>query len=120
MQAEITCDELANRLAGSIDRTDELTLHERRHAESCLRCQADLVKYRKILRTLRSMRSDLLDPPDGSLAQVLAAIEDEVERRNGSSGRTVVYLGGLAAATAAAGAAGAILAARSRRLRPAS
>ena len=33
----------------------------------CLRCQADLVHYRRLLRTLRTLRTDVLEPAPGLL-----------------------------------------------------
>jgi len=72
---------------------------------------------------MRSMRTEVLEPAPGLLADVLATIESAGERhaiRSLLSGRRVAYLGGLAAATAA-GAAGAIVyTTRTRRARLAS
>ena len=87
----------------------------RRHVESCLRCQAELARYRKLLRTLRTLRADVFDPGPGFVADVLASLEDAGERhvlRSLLSGHKVAYVGGLAVATA--GAAGAMVIARNR------
>ena len=84
---------------------------ERRHVERCLRCQAELVQYRKVLRAMRAMRTEVLEPAPGLLSDVLANLEAAGERRAIRSmiqGHRAAYLGGLAAATAA-GAAGAIV-----------
>ena len=81
------------------------------HVERCLRCQAELVQYRKLLRALHGLRDEVLEPAPGLLAEILAALEAAGERqrsRGSLLGRTVAYLGGIAAATAA-GAAGAIV-----------
>ncbi len=114
-----TCTAIAERLGGVVDGTSSLSAAERHHVETCLRCQADLVQYRRLLRSLRSLRTEVLEPAPGLLADVLATIEHAGERqaiRGTLHGRRVAYLGGLAAATAA-GAAGAIVyATRSRRL----
>ena len=83
-----------------------------------LRFQAELVQYRKLVRGLRSLRDDLLDPAPGLLDDVLFALDDLVEAQTARSivsGRRVAYLGGLAAATAA-GVGSAIVLARRRRL----
>ena len=37
----------------------------RRHVERCLRCQAELVQYRKLLRALQRLRTEVLDPAPG-------------------------------------------------------
>ena len=91
------------------------------HVESCLRCQAELVQYRKLLRTLHTLRTEILEPAPGLLTDILAGLEAAGERRAIRSiltGRNAAYAGGIAAATAA-GAVGAILLAhrvRDRRL----
>ncbi len=117
MSDVLSCDDLTEELAGVADGTHELGRSARRHVERCLRCQADLVQYRKLLRGLRTLRTELLEPAPGRLAGIFAALEHAGERRairGVLHGRRGAYLGGLAAATAA-GAAGAIVyASRSR------
>jgi hypothetical protein len=117
------CEELSDDLAAAADGSGLLGRNERRHVERCLRCQAELVQYRKVLRAMRTMRTEVIEPSPGLLAEVLASIGAAGERRairSMISGHKAAYLGGLAAATAA-GAAGAIVFAnRARRLRTAS
>lgn len=114
------CEQLADDLAAVADGGGHLTRGERRHVERCLRCQAELVQYRKLLRALRGLRTEVLEPAPGLVADILATIEEAGERqaiRSLLSGRRLAYLSGLAAATAA-GAAGAIVfATRTRRAR---
>jgi hypothetical protein len=114
------CADLTDALAGAVDGETHLGRAERRHVERCLRCQAEIVQYRKLLRAMRSLRTDVLEPAPGLLADILATLEEAGERqavRSLLSGRRIAYLGGLAAATAA-GAAGAIVfATRTRRAR---
>lgn len=113
------CEQAAVALPGVADGTDVLDARQRRHVEQCLRCQAELVQYRRLLRTLRSLRADVIEPAPGLLAEVLVALEQAGERhamRSVLSGRRVAYLGGIAAAATAAGAASAIVfATRQRR-----
>lgn len=117
------CDDLTQELSAAADGSVLLGRDERRHVERCLQCQAELVQYRKLLRAMRTMRTDVLEPAPGVLAGILANLEEAGERRairSLISGHRAAYLGGLAAATAA-GAAGAIVfASRTRRLRAAS
>ena len=114
------CDEVSDRLPAAVDGGPLFDRATRRHVESCLRCQAELVQYRKLLRALHHLRAEVLEPTPGLLADVLASIEEAGERhavRSLLTGRRVAYLSGLAAATAA-GAAGAIVfTSRSRRSR---
>lgn len=114
------CDEIADLLPEAAEGAVLLDRPARRHVDRCLRCQAEVVQYRKLLRTLHAMRTEVLEPAPGLLADILAGLEEAGERhaiRSLLSGRRAAYLGGLAAATAA-GAAGAIVfAARSHRRR---
>jgi len=116
----VQCEDLSEALAATAGGDGRLTRAERRHVERCLRCQAEIVQYRKLLRAMRALRTDVIAPAPGLLADILAAIEEAGERhavRSVLSGRRIAYLGGLAAATAA-GAAGAIVfASRTRRAR---
>ncbi|MDQ3570151.1 MAG: hypothetical protein M3396_05905, partial [Actinomycetota bacterium] len=82
------------------------------HVESCLRCQAELVQYRKLLRALHHLRTEVLEPAPGTVPGILAYLEAAGERgamRSLLAGHRAAYLGGIAVATAAAGAAGAIV-----------
>ncbi|CAN5496038.1 hypothetical protein BH24ACT4_BH24ACT4_20170 [soil metagenome] len=112
MRGDTSCAVLGDQLAAAVTDDGALDRTARAHVESCLRCQADLVEHRRVLRALRSLRTQLLEPAPGLVTEVLAHIEEEGERRAIRSlltGRRAAYLGGLAAATAAAGAAGAIV-----------
>ena len=117
------CEDLAPDLSNAADGSVLLGRDQRRHIEQCLHCQAELVQYRKLLRAMRAMRTEVLEPAPGVLADILANVAGAGERRAIRSliaGHRAAYLGGLAAATAA-GAAGAIVfASRARKLRAAS
>lgn len=115
------CDEIAALLPGIVDGGEIAERRVQRHVESCLRCQAELVQYRKLLKALHVLRTEVLEPAPGLLAEILAGLEAAGERRAVRSlltGRNAAYAGGIAAATAA-GAVGALLLAqraRGRRL----
>ena len=115
----VTCDQVSDALPGIVDGLEVADLEVQRHVAACLRCQAELVQYRKLLRTLHQLRTEVIEPAPGFLPDVLAAIGAAGERRaihHLLNGRRVAYVGGIAAATAA-GAAGAILASRARNRR---
>jgi hypothetical protein len=78
------------------------------HVAQCLRCQAEVVAYRKLLRTLRAMRREAQVPPAGSIGALLLALDEAADRAGSSAGWALraAYLGGL---TAAAGAAGVLV-----------
>lgn len=117
------CDEVAELMPGVADGTVLADRAARRHVERCLRCQAELVQYRKLLKALHALRTEVLEPAPGVLPGILASLEAAGERRAVRSmltGRRLAYAGGIAAATAA-GAAGALLyATKARRTRLAS
>lgn len=118
--SQTRCDDLAPELAAVADGTVRLGRAQRRHVEHCLHCQAELVQYRKLLRSLRSLRTEVLEPAPGLLADILAGLEGAGERhaiRSLLSGRRVAYLGGLAAATAAGTVGVIVFASRTRRAR---
>ena len=101
----------SHELAEVADGSVVLPRAARRHVEQCLRCQAELVQYRKILRAMRSC-----GPRSSSRLPGWSPRSWPTSRRR-VSGRPIrsilgnhkiAYLGGLAAATAAT-AAGAII-----------
>ena len=107
-----TCDELAELLPGVVDGTTRLDRTDRRHVERCLRCQAELAQYRKLLRAMRGLRAATVPTPDGLVTEVIAHLEAAGERRAVRAtltGRRVAYIGGIAAAATAAGAGAAIV-----------
>lgn len=115
------CATVAPSLAEVADGTVSLSPAARAHVEQCLRCQAELVQYRKLLRAMRALRAEVLEPAPGLVAEILSGLESAGERRAVRaliSGRAVAYLGGLAAATAAGAAGAIVLAHRSRRRMP--
>jgi hypothetical protein len=91
------------------------------HVERCIRCQAELARYRRMLRGLQLLRTQYLEPAPGLLAQTLAAVTAATERsavRRILSGRRAVYagaLGGGLAAAAAGATTAVVLVHRARR-----
>ena len=113
-----SCEAVATLLPGVVDGTTTLDRADRRHVERCLRCQAELAQYRKLLRAMQALRRETATPSPGLLGEVLAAVEAAGERqavRSVLTGRRVAYFGGIAAATAAGAAGAIVLAARSRK-----
>ena len=106
------CTAVAAALPGVVDGSIRLDRSDRRHVEQCLRCQAELAQYRKLLRAMQALRTSTAPVPTGLVTDVLAHLEAAGERsavRAALTGRKVAYLGGIAAATAAAGAGAAIV-----------
>jgi anti-sigma factor RsiW len=116
------CDDVADLLASGVDVTDLADRRARKHIEGCLRCQAEVAQYRKLLKALRSLREDLVATPHGLVGDILVKLETAGERaavRSLVRGRRAAYVGGIAVATAAAGAGAAVLVLRGRRVRTA-
>jgi hypothetical protein len=112
------CDQVAEVLPASAEGLSALDPAARRHVEHCLRCQADAVQYRRVLRAMRALRTEVLEPAPGLVAEILASLGQAGERRalrGMVRGRRGAYLGGLAAATAAGAAGAVVLTIRSRR-----
>ena len=115
------CDQLTDLLAATGGDTAMLDLRARGHLEGCLRCQAELAQYRKLLKALRTLRTEVLTPAPGLVSDIFATLEAAGERqamRSVIRGRKAAYVGGIAVASvAAAGGAAIVLASRSRRTR---
>jgi anti-sigma factor RsiW len=97
-------------LAEIADGVGVLAPETQRHVEGCLRCQAELAQYRKLLRALTSLREQYVIPDERLLEDILDALRPpatvhRLHRRN----RRVAYIGGIAAAATAGAAAGAIV-----------
>src|SRR5271169_2650108 len=113
------CEEIAELLPDAVDANQAVPLSVQEHIESCLRCQAELARYRRMLRGLQHLRTQYLEPTPGLLTATLAAIEEASERRAIRSvltGKRLAYAGAIGGALAAAGAtAAAVVAHRARR-----
>ena len=112
------CDEVTALLPGMVDGDDEVDDDAVRHIETCLRCQAELARYRRLLRTLSMLRTRYAEPTPGLLGETLAVITEAAEhsaRRTLLSGRRIAYAGAIGGSALAAGATAAVLIARSRK-----
>lgn len=112
------CEEVARLLPETVDGNSPVDLSVQSHIEACLRCQAELARYRRMLRALQQLRTRYLEPSPTLLAQTLASLEEVGERqamRSLLSGRRLAYAGAIGGAAAAAAATTAVLLARSRR-----
>lgn len=113
-------EDVADLLPGLLDGTVVVEPETLAFIESDLRCQAELARYRKMLRALQQLRTRYLDPSPGLLAQTLAALEEVGERqarRSVLTGRRLAYAGAIGGVAAGA-AATALIVMRSRRRQP--
>ena len=111
------CDDVAESLAGVVDGTTVLDRRATRHVTACLRCQAELAHYRRLLRTLHQMREQPVRVPGDLHALILARLDAVAVGRTGPWARRVAYAGAVAATAAGAAGAIALVASRNRRYR---
>ena len=112
------CDEVAAVLPSLVDGTVPPNIAVEHHVESCLRCQAELARYRRLLRALQQLRTRYIEPTPGLLGETLAVLEEAAERRavrSILSGRRLAYAGAIGGTAVATAATAALLIARSRR-----
>src|SRR5258706_11099519 len=112
------CDEVTALLPALVDGDQNADPEAALHVETCLRCQAELARYRRLLRTLALLRTRYAEPTPGLLGETLAALTDAAEegaRRTLLSGRRLAYAGAIGGTAVAAGATAALLIARSRK-----
>ena len=112
-------EDVADLLPGLADGTLEIEDRTRAFIESDLRCQAELARYRRLLRGLGTLRAAYLEPAPGSLAQTLNSLAVEGERRVARSiltGRRIAVAAAALGGAAIAGVAtAAVMTARTRR-----
>jgi anti-sigma factor RsiW len=117
----VRCEDVTRLLPEAVDASAGVPFpaEVQAHVETCLRCQAELARYRRLLRALQLLRTRYLEPAPGLLAQTLASLEEAGEQqavRSIVTGRRLAYAGAIGGAAVAAGAAAtAVLVARSRR-----
>jgi hypothetical protein len=107
------CETVSIQLAGAADGDVALAPEAGRHVETCLRCQAELAQYRKLLRALNSLKGQRLIVDETLLDEVLeilrpAAPVHKLHRINYRN-RKAAYIAGAAAAASAGVAAGALV-----------
>lgn len=112
-------EDVADLLPGLADGTLDIDERTRAFIESDLRCQAELARYRRLIRSLGALRAAYLEPAPGSLAQTLNSLAVEGERRVARSiltGRRIAVAGAALGGAAIAGVAtAAVMTARTRR-----
>lgn len=107
------CEDVAPLMAALVDSPEVPNITVQRHVEACLKCQAELARYRRMLRGLRDLRTRYVEPAPDSIDETLAALEDAAEHnsvRSILSGRRLAYAGAIGGTAVAA-----VLVARNRR-----
>ena len=104
------CEDVSPLMPALVDGPEVPNIAVQRHVETCLRCQAELARYRRMLRGLHDLRTRYVEPAPDSLDETLAALAESPERNpvlSILSGRRLAYAGAIGVA--------AVLVARNRR-----
>ena len=107
----VQCEQVVELIPGLVD-CDERNLSVERHVETCLRCQAEVARYRRLLRAMATLRTRYLEPNPAALAQTLAALESDIERhvvRAVLSGKRLAVAGAIGGTVATAATVAAIV-----------
>src|ERR687883_226925 len=81
----VRCEDVALILPRAVDVGEPVDEAVQHHVNSCLVCQAELARYHKLLKALRTMRTQLVTPAPGTLAMTLAALQEAQDRRTNPS-----------------------------------
>ena len=104
------CEAVAEMLPSLADADGRAKRRVRAHVEHCLRCQAEVASYRRMLRMVRALRADAHPPAPGTLAVLLTALDSESDSDESFPTARVLLLGGaIVAAVIVVGATGAVL-----------
>lgn len=112
------CDEVATLLPSLLDGVDAANVEIDEHVHQCLRCQAELARYRKLKRALEQLRTRYVEPTPGLLGETLAALTDAAEQgaiRSLVTARRLAYAGAITGTAATAAVTAALLISRSRK-----
>lgn len=105
-------EDVADLLPGIVDGSADPEPTAAAFIRTDLRCQAELARYRRLLRSLERLRDWQVEPPPGALAATLAALGGE-PAPVGRARR--LALAGATAGAVLAGAATAVVISRMRR-----
>jgi anti-sigma factor RsiW len=100
----VSCSAVARDLPAILDGESAAAEAVVQHVSTCLRCQAELARYHKLMRLLNQLRAHRIEPPPGAVADVLVALEEAAQRRvirSALTGRRLAYAGAFAAPAAA-------------------
>lgn len=100
------CEYIRRLLPTLVDNPDVGERRVSSHLQTCLTCQAEMVKYRRLLKILGQLRKQVPSPPSELLIEILDGLEEAAKRSALKSllGRSrVAYLIGITVVVASAG-----------------
>ena len=98
------CDRIRTRLPGLLDDPDALGVADQEHLATCLRCQADLARHRRIQRAVASLADQPVPVDPEGLDPMLDRLDAAIDARHRRRVATIRALTGLVAAVALAAA----------------
>jgi hypothetical protein len=110
-------DDVSDLLPQLVDGPDGVEPDVLAFVESDLRSQAELARYRRLIRSLQLLRNRPVEPAPGLLAQTLAALDSADRRVRVFTGRRLAYAGAVGGVAAGAAATAVVLV--RRRMSPA-
>ncbi len=104
------CNAVARFLPAYVAGEETLDPETLAHVSECLRCQADIARYRRMLRTLQALKLDREAVPAGVFGGIMAGLDQPPAAR-----RAWVLVAGIATAAGAMAATGVVVWAGRRR-----
>jgi hypothetical protein len=120
--AFVSCAEVVTELPRILDGGVPAAAPLVSHVETCLSCQAELARYRRLVRLLHQLAITEIEPPPGVVADVLSVVGTVAQRRMIRSvltGRSLAYAGAVVAAGGAAAGLVVLARAHARHVVPA-
>ena len=102
-------DDVADLLPRLVDGSDGIEPAVLEFVESDLRSQAELARYRRLLRSLQLLRNRPVEPAPGLLAQTLAVLERADQKVRIITGKRIAYAGAVGGVAAGAAATAVVL-----------
>ena len=109
------CDRIRTRLPGLLDDPEALGAAEQEHLATCLRCQADLARHRRIQRAVASLADQPVPVDPEGLDPVLDRLDAAIDARHRRRVALLRALTGLVAAVTLAAVVIGLLGRRRRR-----
>jgi anti-sigma factor RsiW len=79
LRALVNCDVVSDELPLVVDGSHRPNAAMSEHLRTCLRCQAELAGYRRLLRVLRSLREEpVAFPAPDTAAEALRALQEHI------------------------------------------
>jgi hypothetical protein len=102
-RGRLTCESIADVLPALATGEADVGRRIRNHVAVCLRCQAEMARYRRLRRSLLALRDQPVDAGPMLAAQILERLDSAftTEDRGSRTALQVACVGGLSVATVA-------------------